>query len=95
MISFSLTEGADVVLMVQMSAPEYVASVTDIRLHDTTGSTTLLTVSAELVPGLTEGVYRAQVTIPEEVRSVALPIVNSKSVTLRISKFGFTLSKLT
>ncbi|XP_038075974.1 von Willebrand factor A domain-containing protein 7-like [Patiria miniata] len=58
--------GAEVLLMIQVSAPDTASSVSEIRLHNSAGDATLLTASAEPVTGRTEGIFTASLILPTE-----------------------------
>ncbi|XP_022108814.1 von Willebrand factor A domain-containing protein 7-like [Acanthaster planci] len=58
--------GAEVLLTVQVSAPETVSSVSEIKLYNAMGNETLVTASATPVEGRTEGLFMASLTLPNE-----------------------------
>ncbi|XP_022108810.1 von Willebrand factor A domain-containing protein 7-like isoform X2 [Acanthaster planci] len=58
--------GAEVLLTVQVSAPETVSSVSEIKLYNANGNEMLVTASATPVMGRTEGLFIANISLPNE-----------------------------
>ena len=56
-------------ILIQISTPESIQAVNEIQLYDTSGQEKLLAAAAELVTGRTQGLYVANITLPNQVGS--------------------------
>ncbi|XP_071802034.1 von Willebrand factor A domain-containing protein 7-like isoform X1 [Asterias amurensis] len=70
--------GVKVLIQIKISSQDMISSISEIRLFDTSGRERLFSGAAEPIPGRTQGLYLANVTLPEQPFVVSILGVDSK-----------------